>query len=126
MLWVFINDGAVFQMTEVKHSHGAISTHRRKHVSATPSPAKRDVIDLFVMGDQLGLHVARHKIHSSQHLPCLQPQMVQVVSMLEVLKIGIHLIPVKGSQGAQKSEFLLLFSKHSSLVSVSPTLHTRR
>lgn len=28
---------------------------------------------LFVMGDQLGLHMARHEIHSPQHLPCLQP-----------------------------------------------------
>lgn len=27
---------------------------------------------LFIMGNQLGLHMARHKIHSPQHLPCLQ------------------------------------------------------
>lgn len=28
---------------------------------------------LFIMGNQLGLHMARHKVHSPQHLPCLQP-----------------------------------------------------
>lgn len=28
---------------------------------------------LFVMGNQLSLHMARHKIHSPQHLPSLQP-----------------------------------------------------
>lgn len=28
---------------------------------------------LFIMGNQLGLHMARHEIHSPQHLPCLQP-----------------------------------------------------
>lgn len=72
MLWVFINDGAVFQMAEVEHSHRAVSTHRGKHVPATSSSAERNVIDLFVMGNELGLHMARHKIHSSQHLPRLQ------------------------------------------------------
>lgn len=47
VLWVFVNDGAVFQVAQVKHPHRAISAHRRKHVPATPSPAKRDVIDLL-------------------------------------------------------------------------------
>lgn len=65
VLWVFINDGAVFQMAEVEHSHRAVSTHRGKHVPATSSSAERNVIDLFVMGNELGLHMARHKVHSS-------------------------------------------------------------
>ena len=48
MLRVLVDDGAVFKMTEVKHPHGAVSTHRGKHVPAATGPAKRDIIDLLV------------------------------------------------------------------------------
>ena len=54
-------------------------------------------------------------------------QIVQVVSMEEVpSKLGSTSFQSKEVSGAQKSEFLLLFNKHSSLVSGSPALHTRR
>lgn len=48
MLWVFVNDGAVLQMAEVKHPHRAICTHRGKHVPATSGSAECNIIDLLV------------------------------------------------------------------------------
>ena len=42
------------------------------HTKAEKAPAEQHQY-LFVMGDELGLHVARHEIHSPQHLPGLQP-----------------------------------------------------
>lgn len=42
------------------------------HTKAEKAPAEQHQY-LFVVGDELGLHVARHEIHSPQHLPGLQP-----------------------------------------------------
>lgn len=42
------------------------------HTKAEKAPAEQHQY-LFVMGDELGLHMARHEIHSPQHLPSLQP-----------------------------------------------------
>uniref|UniRef100_A0A6B0UEZ4 Putative secreted protein n=1 Tax=Ixodes ricinus TaxID=34613 RepID=A0A6B0UEZ4_IXORI len=58
--------------------------------------------------------------------PVSRPQMVQVVSMLEVpRRLGSTSFQSKEVRGAQKSEFLLLFSRHSSRVS-SAARHTLR
>ena len=54
-------------------------------------------------------------------------QIVHVVSMDEVPnRLGSTSFQSKEVSGAQKSEFLLLFNKHSSLVSGSPARQTRR
>ena len=58
--------------------------------------------------------------------PVSKPQMVQVVSMLEVPnKFGSTSFQSNEVSGAQKSEFLLLFSKHSCRVSGSPTIEKK-
>jgi hypothetical protein len=57
----------------------------------------------------------------------LSYQIVHVVSMDDVpSKLASTSFQSKEVSGAQKSEFLLLFNKHSSLVSGSPALQTRK
>ena len=43
-------------------------TDTGKHVTASPCTAEGDVIDFLVMGNQLGLHMTRHHVHTPQHL----------------------------------------------------------
>lgn len=46
VLGVFVDDGAVLQVPEVKHADGSIGSHRGKHISSTSRTAERDVIHL--------------------------------------------------------------------------------
>lgn len=46
VLGVFVDDGAVLQVAQVKHAHRAVCPHRRKHVPATTGSAECNVIDL--------------------------------------------------------------------------------
>lgn len=46
VLRIFIDDGAVLQVPEVKHADGSIGSHRGKHISSSSCPAERDVINL--------------------------------------------------------------------------------
>lgn len=46
VLGVFVDDGAVLQVSEVKHSDRSICAHRRKHVSSTSRTAEGNVIHL--------------------------------------------------------------------------------
>lgn len=50
VLRVLINDGAVFQMTEIEHPHWAICTHWSKHISPTTGTAEGYVIHLLGNG----------------------------------------------------------------------------
>ena len=57
---VLVDDGRVLQVAQVEHAHRAVGAHRREHVATATGAAKRDVVDFFVVRDQLGLHVAAH------------------------------------------------------------------
>ncbi|TNN46767.1 hypothetical protein EYF80_043052 [Liparis tanakae] len=46
VLRVFVDDGAVFQVTEVEHPDRAVRSHRRKHVPAAARSAEGDVVHL--------------------------------------------------------------------------------
>lgn len=46
VLGVFIDDGAVLQMSQVKHADGSVGPHGSKHVSAPSCTAESDVIHL--------------------------------------------------------------------------------
>jgi hypothetical protein len=49
----FVDDGAVFQTPQIKHSDASVLTTTDKHVNAVG--AKTDIIDLFVVCDELRL-----------------------------------------------------------------------
>ena len=46
-------------------------THTGEHVPPSPGPTEGDVIHLLVVGNQLGLHMTRDNIHTTQYLPSL-------------------------------------------------------
>lgn len=46
VLGVFVDDGAVLQVPEVKHADGSVGSHRGKHISSTSCAAERDVVHL--------------------------------------------------------------------------------
>lgn len=46
-------------------------TNTGKHVSATPRPAKGNVIDLLVVSNELSLDMATNIVHTTHHLACL-------------------------------------------------------
>ena len=50
----------MLEVAQVEHAHRAVSAHRGEDVAATTRTAKRDVVDLFVVRDQLRLDVAGH------------------------------------------------------------------
>lgn len=94
---VFVDDGGVLQVSEIKHSDRPIGTDRGKHVSASTSFAESDVIHLFVVGNQLGLDMTRHLVHSSHHLTRLQsPDGTGGVDGGSAKEIGIHFVPEMG------------------------------
>lgn len=46
MLRVLIDDGAVLQVSQIKHAHRSICSHRRKHIATATRTAECDVIHL--------------------------------------------------------------------------------
>jgi len=184
VLRVFIDDGTVLQVPEVKHADGPIGPHRGEHISAASRSAEGDVVHLR-RHTRTSIEISLEAVFTPGFLwphrqprtslswaiswvftcpdtrltrpntwPVSSPQMVQVVSMLEVpagrtdiftfhtgepqrpvampltvyrsvvslpSRLGSTSFQSKDVSGAQKSEFLLLFSKHSRRVSVSPT-----
>jgi hypothetical protein len=59
-LAVLINNGGVVQVPEVKHAHGSICAYGRKDVDAL---AKRHIVDLLIVGDELGLDLTADAAH---------------------------------------------------------------
>lgn len=55
-------------MPEIKHPNRPIGPHRCEHVSSPSGLGKGHVINLFVVGDQLRLHMTRHRVHSTENL----------------------------------------------------------
>lgn len=46
MLGVLVDDGAVLQVPQVEHAHGAVGAHRGEHVPAAARAAEGDVVHL--------------------------------------------------------------------------------
>ena len=47
-------------MPEVKHAYRAVGAHRGEHVAASTCSAECNVVDFFVVGDQLRFDVSGH------------------------------------------------------------------
>lgn len=112
VLGVLVDDGAVLQVPEVKHADGSIGSYRGKHISTTSCTTERDVIHLHTHIATLILIFSqavctykdafyRTQTSLSWAISCVftcpdtrltrpntwpvsSPQIVQVVSMLEV------------------------------------------
>ncbi|MEE6464120.1 hypothetical protein FKM82_006183 [Ascaphus truei] len=110
VLRVFVDDGAVLQVPQVKHPHPAVGPHRGEHVPAPTRAAERDVVHLFVVGDQLCLHVAGHQVHSAQHLPSFQaPDSAGRVNAGRAQQVGVHFVPIEvGQGGAEVGVFVVV------------------
>ncbi len=65
---VLVDDGGVLEVPQVEHPDGAVGPHRGEHVPPAPGLAERDVVDLLVVGDQLGLDVARDHVDAAEDL----------------------------------------------------------
>ncbi len=65
---VLVDDGGVLEVPQVEHPDRAVGPHRREHVPPAPGLAERDVVDLLVVGDQLGLDVARDHVDAAEDL----------------------------------------------------------
>ena len=100
MRWILINDGAVFKMTQIKHSHRSISSNRRKHVTTATSARKRDVVNFFVVCDELRLDVTSDEVDSAEWLARFQsPDSAGGVNGRCSDEIWINFVPVEGREG---------------------------
>ena len=72
MLSVFVDDGRVLEMPEVEHSNGAVGADGREHVAAASASAEGDIVDFFVVSNELSADVSTDGIRSADRLTCLR------------------------------------------------------
>ena len=89
---VLVYDGAVLQVSQVEHPHTPVRPNTGEHVPAAPRLAEGDIVDLLVVGDQLGLDVARDHVDPAEDLTGLEaPDCAGGVDGRSSQQVGIHL-----------------------------------
>lgn len=114
VLGIFVDDGRVLQMAEVKHADGPIRPHRGEHVPAPAGPAEGDIVHLLVVGDELSLDVPRDAprrlADPSDHLTRLQtPDGAGSVDAGGADEVRLHFVPVETGERCTKVRVLVLF-----------------
>ncbi len=121
MLRVLIDDGAVLQVSQIKHAHRSICSHRRKHIATATRTAECNIIHLkandkcFYTENATNYTILKNLKHWGEFFltslswaiscvltwpdtrltlprtcPVSKPQIVQVVSILDVPKNTKH------------------------------------
>merc|ERR1719369_1374821 len=99
----------MLKVAQIKHPYTSVCANTGKHIPPTSSFTESNVIHLFVMGNQLGLHMARYHIHASQHLARLEsPHSAGGVNTGCSQQIGVHLIPVERREGSTEIRVLVV------------------
>ena len=113
VLRIFVDDGRVLQVAQVKHSDRAVGAHRGEHIPTATCPAEGNVVNFLVVGDELSLDVSRDAsrwlAHSPHHLPRLQtPNGARRVDARCANEIGFNFVPVETCERSAKVRVLVL------------------
>lgn len=84
----------MLQMTQIEHPDGSVSTDRCEHISATACSRKCNVVNLFVVSNQLRLDVTDD--HTADRLARFDaPNGTGSVNRRSSHEIWVYLIPVE-------------------------------
>lgn len=87
-------------MTQVKHSHGPVSSDRGEHIATATSAGKRYVVDFLVVGNELRFDVTGDEVDSAERLTRFQaPDSAGGVDRRCPDEVWIDFVPVEGCEG---------------------------
>ena len=105
-------NGTTFVTKYLQKLKPTVSPNWSKHVPSSSSFAKGNVINFFVVGNQLCLDMTTDHVDSTQNLSCFQsPNGASCVNTGRSKQVWIHFVPVKRSQWRAKIRIFVIVQK---------------